>query len=301
VKPLPMPVAGSGDFAPDGRKVFYSPLFRDFRRWKRYQGGWAQDLYVFDLASRALEAVAVSPRTERDPMGIGAKLYFSSDRNGTLNLYEYDPAGKKTRALTQSTQWDERWPGKGDQGRIVYETDGELHVVDVKSGASKRIRIDVPSDQLASRPSQMNAGGQIAEYDLSPKGERAIFVARGDGATAPIEKGAPHNLTEDRFLGQGRPAVGADRGRPFAGAGGRRGARPDVRLSLVARQCVGRLQPDREERGAVDLDLERGRKKGAPGDAVALQRNEPGVGSGRAVPVLPQRPRVRAVDRAGRV
>ena len=50
-KALPMPTAGSGAFAPDGVRLVYSPLFRDFRTWKRYQGGWAQDLHVFDPKS----------------------------------------------------------------------------------------------------------------------------------------------------------------------------------------------------------------------------------------------------------
>ena len=37
---LPMPRAGAGDFSPDGKRLVYAPLWRDFRTWKRYQGGW---------------------------------------------------------------------------------------------------------------------------------------------------------------------------------------------------------------------------------------------------------------------
>jgi tricorn protease len=46
---LPMPESGAGDYSPDGTKIVYSPLFRDFRPEKRYGGGWANDLYIFDL------------------------------------------------------------------------------------------------------------------------------------------------------------------------------------------------------------------------------------------------------------
>jgi len=35
----------------------------------------------------------------------------------------------------------------------------------------------------------------IEDFGLSPKGERALFVARGDIFTAPIEKGPTRNLT----------------------------------------------------------------------------------------------------------
>ena len=99
-KALPMPVSGGGTFSPDATKVLYSPLTREFRTWKRYQGGWAQDLFIFDLATSAIEPVAHSPRSERDPMWIGDKIYFASDRTGTLNLFEFDPRTKGVRQLT---------------------------------------------------------------------------------------------------------------------------------------------------------------------------------------------------------
>jgi tricorn protease len=194
--PLPMPSAGSGDYSPDGRKIFYSPLFRDFRHWKRYQGGWAQDLYIFDVATKGVEPVAHHPRTERDPMWIGDKLYFSSDRTGTLNLFEFDPASKRVRQLTQYNDWDVRWPSKGDRTQIVYELAGELHILDVKSGgAPRKLSITVPTDALPTRPALIQVGNQISDIGLSPKGERALFSARGDIFTVPIEKGAPRNLT----------------------------------------------------------------------------------------------------------
>ncbi len=193
---LPMPVSGTGDLSPDGKKVIYAPLFRDFRTEKRYEGGWAQDLYIFDLASRQVDPVAHSPRTERDPMWIGDKIYFNGDRTGTMNLFEFDIASKKVKQITTYTDWDVRWPSKGDKSQIVYELNGELWTLDVKSAAKPRkISINVPYDGLASRPSQIYAGNQLEGFGLSPKAERALFVARGDIFTAPIEKGVTRNLT----------------------------------------------------------------------------------------------------------
>ncbi len=192
---LPMPTAGAGDLSPDGRRIVYSPLFRDFRTWKRYQGGWAQDLYVFDLARHTLEPVAPSVRTERDPMWIGDAVYFVSDRTGTLNLYRCDLATKQVEPLTNSTTWDVRWASSDNRGRIVYELDGELEVYDTAARQAKRLSIHVPDDGLDRRPSRYPVAKWIEGFELSPKGERALFVARGDVFTAPIEKGATRNLT----------------------------------------------------------------------------------------------------------
>jgi tricorn protease len=192
---LPMPKSGAGDLSPDSSQVVYSPLFRDFRTWKRYSGGWAQQLYIFDLKSHAAEKITDDPRCHRDPMWVGDKIYYSSDKDDTLNLYSYDPKTKTTTQLTHSTKWDVRWPSTDHKNRIIYEMDGELNIFDIATGQSSKLAIDVPTDALAMRPSRISASGQIEWATLSPKGERALFVARGDVFTVPIEKGDTRNIT----------------------------------------------------------------------------------------------------------
>ncbi|HKV12323.1 MAG TPA: S41 family peptidase [Thermoanaerobaculia bacterium] len=194
-EPLAMPLSGAGDFSPDGRKVVYTPIARDFRTWKRYQGGWNQDLYLFDISSHDATAIAKTPRTERDPMWIGGKIYFNSDRTGTLNLFSYDVASGKVDQLTKSTRWDVRWPSADEDGQIVYESEGELAIYDVRSGAERKLAISVPTDGLYDRPSQISVAGRIEDFTLSPKGERALVTARGDVFSAPVEKGVTRNLT----------------------------------------------------------------------------------------------------------
>jgi len=193
---LPMPTSGAGDYSPDGKQMVYSPLFRDFRTWKRYEGGWAQDLYIYDLATAAVKKIAPSKRTERDPMWIGNTIFFASDRDGTLNLYAYDIAADKVEQLTRSTTWDVRWPSSDSKGRIIYELGGELQVLDVASRKDTRIPITVPDDGLNTRPSRYSAAKNVEDFELSPKGERALFVARGDVFTVPIEHGPTRNLTD---------------------------------------------------------------------------------------------------------
>ncbi len=192
---LPMPTAGPGSFSPDGKRIAYTPMFRDFRHWKRYEGGWAQELFVFDLATNQQKKIASSKRTERDPMWIGDKVYFASDRDGTLNLYSVDPATDTVKQLTSQKTWDVRWPSSDRQSRIVYELNGELRIFNVQDGSDRGLVITVPTDGGASRPARIAVERNIEGYALSPKGERALFVARGDVFTAPIEKGPTRNLT----------------------------------------------------------------------------------------------------------
>ncbi len=192
---LPMPESGAGDYSPDGTKIVYSPLYRDFRPEKRYSGGMANDLFIFDLKTNDAKRILDHARSDRDPMWIGSTIYFTSDRDGTFNIYAYDVPTAKTTQVTTSKTWDVRWPGSDKTGRIVYELGGELLVLDVKSGKSTTLTIEVTDDGLWKRPSSVSAANQLEDAELSPKGERALFTARGDIFTAPIEKGATRNLT----------------------------------------------------------------------------------------------------------
>ncbi len=207
---LPMPRAGAGDFSPDGKRLVYSPLWRDFRTWKRYQGGWAQDLYIYDLASNTVKLIAPSKRTERDPMWIGDAVYFLSDRTGTLNLFKYDVKSTAVTQLTKSETWDLRWASSDNKGTIVFEAAGELTAFDVATGKEFKLAITVPNDGLWDRPGRVSAAGTVEDFDLSPKGERALFAARGDIFTAPIEHGPTRNLTRSSGAHDRSPAWSPD-------------------------------------------------------------------------------------------
>ena len=192
---LPMPQAGSGDFSPDSSQMVYSPQSRDFRPEKRYGGGQANALYTFDLKTYATKRISEGPRATRDPIWIGDTIYFNSDRDGHFNLYAYKISTGTTTQVTNNKQWDVRWPSSDNKERIVYELNGELQVMDANSHRSNAISITVPNEGLASRPSRIPVASFMESVGLSPKGERAIFNARGDIFTAPIEKGPTRNLT----------------------------------------------------------------------------------------------------------
>lgn len=207
--PLPMLVSGAGAYSPDGKKVVFSPLVRDFRTWKRYQGGWAQDLFIFDLATQEYRQITDHPRSDRDPMWIGDRIYFSSDRTGTLNLFAFDLATNQTEQLTNSTKDDVRWPSQ-DSSRIVYEMAGELYVFNPQDKSSTKVEVRVPTDGLGLRPRAIAAEDYEEDIALSPGGERLVVSARGDIFTVPAEHGPVRNLTHSSNAHDKNPAWSPD-------------------------------------------------------------------------------------------
>jgi tricorn protease len=200
--PLAIPEAGGGAYSPDGTKLVYTPIEREFRTWKRYRGGRAQDVWIYDLASNKAEQITDNPYTDNQPVWIGDTIYFTSDRPeggaktaGYLNLWAYDTRSKQTRRVTSHNDYDVLWPS-ADRNAVVYESGGYLHRFDASTQKSERIPIRVYGDFRNTLPYFRNVKDNIGEFSLSPSGARALFVARGEIFTAPAKEGEIRNLTQ---------------------------------------------------------------------------------------------------------
>jgi tricorn protease len=193
--PLAMPEGSGGMYSADGTKFVYTPIEREFRTWKRYRGGRAQDVWVYDLVKNSAERLTDNPATDNQPMWIGNTIYFTSDREGgKLNLYSLDPRSKEVRKVTNHADYDVLWPST-DRKQIVYESGGYIWRFDPATGKDERIPIRVVGDFRNSLPYFKNVKGNIDSYSLSPTGTRALFEARGDIFTVPAKNGEIRNLT----------------------------------------------------------------------------------------------------------
>ena len=198
IERFPLPESGAISFSPDGRRIAYNRIFRDFRPWKRYEGGMAQDVWLYDLGTKAIERLTDWPGTDTQPMWIGGAVYFLSDRDGWKgNLWKYDLTTKATTRVTSFTGYDVKWPhgGGGGGDSIAFENGGYLYLLDTKSGQSRKVTVDLPDDRKWARPRWVKVDDQITDFALAPGGKRAVLTARGDVFTVPVENGNTRDLT----------------------------------------------------------------------------------------------------------
>lgn len=206
---LPLPEAGLTSFSPDGSKIAYNRVFRNFRTWKRYRGGLAQDVWVYDLNQNTVQQITDHAGTDTSPMWYEEKIYFVSDRDHTANIFCYDLNTKQTEKITQHADFDVKWPSLGPES-IVYENGGYLYMLDLKRETTERISVQIPDDKVLARPEFVSAEDQISEYGLSPGGKRALFAARGEIFTVPAEKGNSRNLTNTSGIREKNPVWSPD-------------------------------------------------------------------------------------------
>ena len=193
---LPLPRGGWCTFSPDGKRMAYNRVFREFRTWKRYRGGQADDVWIYDFASKTTTNVTNDPAQDVFPMWSGNKIYFLSDRDDIkkMNLYVHDLGTRETRRLTDFTEFDVKFPSLGDKA-IVFENGGYIYRHDIASGETKKIPVSIVEDFASGRGGLRDVGKEVTNFEIAPDGARGLFGARGDVFTVPAKHGNTRNLT----------------------------------------------------------------------------------------------------------
>lgn len=197
IEELPLTHGGFASFSPDGKKLAMNRVFREFRTWKKYRGGQADDIWIFDLVSKEWAKITNNEAQDIIPMwGKNGKIYFISDRdeNKRMNLYEFDLNTKTEKKLTNFTEFDIKFPSIGGK-YIVFENGGFIYKYDIIENKIEKVNIKLTSDLALSRKSYINVSNNISSFDISRDGNRILFSARGNLFSVPREKGIIKNLT----------------------------------------------------------------------------------------------------------
>ena len=193
---LPVPRGGFVSFSPDDSKMAYNRVFREFRTWKHYRGGMADDIWIYDFNTGATENVTNNPAQDICPMwGPDNKIYFISDRDNRMNLFVVDLTTKETKQLTHFTDFDIKFPSIGKDS-IVFEQAGHIWRYDFATGQATPVPIEIKEDFAIGRSAFVDASKHLESVNLAPDGERTIVVARGDLFSVPAKNGTPRNLSK---------------------------------------------------------------------------------------------------------
>ncbi len=195
---LPLSQANQGVFDPSGKTLFFTRFPFQGSRTKRYQGGTAQQLWKYTLGEA--EAVALTADyagTSKNPMWWRDRVYFVTDRDGTMNLWSMDSNGHDLQQLTKHKGLDVKWPSLSE-GRIAYQLGADVHVVDIASKEEHLVPITISSDLDQERVKWVkNPSEYLTGSHLSPDGDRLVLTARGQIFVAPVEQGRFVEATHD--------------------------------------------------------------------------------------------------------
>jgi tricorn protease len=204
---LPLPYGEFGVISPDGKQIAYTPISAAFRTWKRYRGGMAADIFIFNLESKASENITNNVAGDELPMWAGNKIYFLSDRgeNKRNNIWCYDLSAKQTKQVTNFDKFDIRFPSIGNN-EIVFEAGGLLYLLDLTTEKYREVKISVVTDESTLMARNENVEKLIQNFSISYNGNRTLIEARGEIFSVPTENGPVINLTQSSGVAERYPS-----------------------------------------------------------------------------------------------
>lgn len=189
---LPLPEGGFCCYSPDGKKLAYNRTMREFRTWKYYRGGQADDIWIYD--GKSVKNITENEAQDIMPMWIGDEIYFISDRDHWMNIFVYNTKSGATTKVTDFKEYDVKFPSTN--GRlIVFENAGYLYSLDPVSKQYKRIDIELNAEGIYARGEKMDVSRNLSSVSISEKGDRFVVTARGEVFSAPVGKGVVKNLS----------------------------------------------------------------------------------------------------------
>jgi tricorn protease len=213
---LPLPRGGWCSYSPDLKQLAYNRVFREFRTWKRYRGGQADEIWIYDFDSKTTTNVTDDPAQDVYPMWRGDTIYFLSDRDESrrMNLFACDTKTKATRQISHFSDFDIKFPSLGDTA-IVFEKGGWIYRMDFDGEKIAQVPVEIGEDLAIGRGRLVDVSKSVTGVDLAPDGSRALFGARGEIFTVPAKHGPTRNITQTPGVHE-RDAVWSPDGRWIA-------------------------------------------------------------------------------------
>lgn len=191
---IPLPEGGFCSYAPDGKRLAYNRVMREFRTWKYYEGGMADDIWIYDPTAKSVVNITENKAQDIMPMWIGDEIFFISDRDRTMNIFVYNTKTKQTTKVTDFKEYDVKFPS-ANGNTIVFENGGYIYKMDATAKKPEKVNISLSSDNIYARNTIKNGADYITNASLSPGGERLVVTARGEVFNLPADKGVTKNIT----------------------------------------------------------------------------------------------------------
>ena len=208
---LNVPYGELASYSPDGNHLAYITKITENYPFKRYRGGLASDIILYDLEQDRAENISTHPANDGQPAWVDDTVYFLSDRaeNMRLNIWAYNTSNKTLSQITRFDDFDISYMAGGPQD-LVFEAGGVLYLMDTNTQQYKPVSVDVVSDLAAEMPRAVNVSDRISNMTASPEGKRVIFEARGDLFNVPSKEGYAMNLTNSSGAFDRNPAWSPD-------------------------------------------------------------------------------------------
>ncbi len=187
---LPLSQASEASFNASGKTVYFVRPGYHRNVTKRYQGGTARQIWSFTEGdAEARKLTTDHPGESHHPQWWNNRIYFITDRDGTMNIWSMDETGKDLRQHTRHEGFDVRYM-KANEGKIVYQIGADIRLYDIVAENDRKVEIRLQSDLDQLREKWVKDPAKyITSVHIHPNGKQVVITSRGRVFVAPVKSG----------------------------------------------------------------------------------------------------------------
>jgi tricorn protease len=205
--PLPVDWGYWGSFSADGKQFLFNRHPAVWTR-KHYRGSFAADIWVEDIATKAYHQILPGENYNRYwPMwGPNGDIYFVGDplpndktvkpgsaevRKSLNNIYKISAkGGTEPTQVTKHSDGNVFFPSMSSDGKvIVYEENFGIWKLDVASGKTSEVKVDIATDEKENEFEVVAINSESDSFDLAPSGRRAVISSQNQIFTIATDRG----------------------------------------------------------------------------------------------------------------
>jgi tricorn protease len=205
--PLPVDWGWWGGYSPDGKYFLFNRHPATWSR-KHYRGSSAADIWIADLTAKTYRQILPGENYNRYwPMWSPKdEIYFIADplpndkavkpgspevRKSLNNIYKISAkGGTEPVQVTKHTDGNVFFPSMSSDGKvIVYEENFGIWKLDVASGKTSEVKIDIATDEKQNEFEVATISSEADSFDLSPSGRRAVISSQNQIFTIATDRG----------------------------------------------------------------------------------------------------------------
>ncbi|MCY3626999.1 MAG: S41 family peptidase [Gammaproteobacteria bacterium] len=208
---LPVAYGEVGCLSPDSKMMVFQTISRENRTWKRYRGGMASDLWIYNFVDTTAYKLTNFSGTDTAPMWYKDQIFFLSDRGNAkrANIWSFDLKTTNVSQITHFKAYDVKWPSIGPDA-IIFENGGLLYTFNLIAKTLRPVRLIFKEDEQKNQRFIKRAINNIRQYSLSPKATHILIQERGEIFLASVDQGKVKNLTQSSGVEERDPGWGPD-------------------------------------------------------------------------------------------
>ncbi len=171
-----------GRLSPDGRYMVFVRGRADVFR-KGYRGSSNTDIFLYDFQTKRYSQLTDFEGNDLFPIwsADGKTIYFASETDGTMNLWQMALDGSQKQQLTFFKEDGIRYPEISANGTLIaFERQFDLYTFDVLTKQTQKIELKLPLDFVDNPYYYEKYTGKASEFSVSSDGITISFVLRGE-------------------------------------------------------------------------------------------------------------------------